>query len=91
MVKLRNPLIQRGGPPVALNVRAARWGALACLLGFAIMVGPIVRGYNDAQRMMAENAELCGEPFAGPVGPADASDLRQAAGRWFVEQCEVPE
>ena len=33
-------------PPLTLGVRAARWGALACLIGLGIVAVPFVQGYR---------------------------------------------
>ncbi|PWJ13285.1 hypothetical protein [Jannaschia seohaensis] len=91
MVKLRNPLIAREGPPVALNVRAARWGALACVAAVAVMAGPILRGHGDAEAWLAARPEACGTRPEARVAPPDASDLRAASALWFIETCEVAE
>ena len=31
-------------PPVRLGIHAARWGALACLLGFGVLAIPVLQG-----------------------------------------------
>ncbi|TFL19897.1 hypothetical protein [Jannaschia formosa] len=87
-MRLRNPLIARDGPPVALNVRAARWGALACLAAAGVMAGPILRGHGDAQTYLAATPGACGTRVEA-VGPEGASELRRASAIWFVETCEV--
>jgi hypothetical protein len=87
-MKLRNPLIQRGGPPVSLNVRAARWGALACVAAGAVMAGPILRGHGDAQAFLDVLPEACGTRPERSVGPENVSELRAAAAIWFIETCE---
>ncbi|MCK0167376.1 hypothetical protein MWU52_07430 [Jannaschia sp. S6380] len=44
---MRNPLVDRKGPPLSLGVRAARWGAAAFLIGAVILAVPIVQGYRE--------------------------------------------
>ncbi|MDB2407533.1 hypothetical protein N9W17_03260 [Jannaschia sp.] len=87
-MKLRNPLISRGGPPVALNIRAARWGALACVAAMAVMAGPIWRGHGDAQILLAATPQACGGRVADVVSPPGSSDLRIAAAHWFIQTCK---
>ena len=40
---------RRAGPPVTLGQRAARWGAVAFLIGAVVLLVPVVQGYRDPQ------------------------------------------
>ena len=86
--RLRNPLISREGPPVSLSVRAARWGALAVLLGGVILAVPVHRGWSDAQARLAADPSLCGvAPQDGT--PGDDTPLHDRLVQFFIETCEV--
>ena len=80
---------RRAGPPVALGVKAARYGAAAFALALLLLAVPTMRGHADAQRRLALDPDLCGAAL--PVAAGDGrSDLRRAAEAYFIEACEAP-
>ncbi|WP_308916725.1 hypothetical protein [Jannaschia sp. LMIT008] len=54
--------LRKARPPVALGLRAARWGAVACLAGIVIAAFPVAEGWRDARDGQAR-AKAAGEPF----------------------------
>ncbi|CTQ48857.1 transglycosylase domain-containing protein [Jannaschia donghaensis] len=75
---MRNPLIQRGGPPVSLNVRAARWGALAVAIGALIFAWPLATGYLEGRGAAQDLAARADRAIAAGQG-ADALGAGRAA------------
>ena len=74
-------------PPIALGVRAARWGAAACVVAAALLVIPISRGWADARAMLSADPDLCGAAL--PMPPEDGrSDLRRAVAVFAVQSCD---
>ncbi|MEL7183580.1 MAG: hypothetical protein AAGK57_08040, partial [Pseudomonadota bacterium] len=64
-------------PPVKLSTRAARYGAVACLLGIAILLWPLGRGYLDGQAAIPDLAARADALIATGRGPDDLGP-----GRW---------
>lgn len=70
-MRFRNPLISRGGPPVSLSFRAARWGALATGLALVVIAMPVIGGWMDARDQAEALASQADAIIASGRGPDD--------------------
>ncbi|MEM9798437.1 MAG: hypothetical protein AAF919_18245 [Pseudomonadota bacterium] len=87
-MKLRNPLIARNGPPVALNVRAARWGAVATVIGLGILLWPVIGGYRQAQTILALDPAACGKELIIEPWSEGTDRLQQEIVSYFLVRCQ---
>ncbi|SDZ51574.1 hypothetical protein SAMN05444004_11859 [Jannaschia faecimaris] len=90
-MRFRNPLIARGGPPVSLNVRAARWGATAVVLGGVFLAVPVYDGWSDAQARIEADPLVCGKLVKFDIPNGQEQTLRQKLTQFFIDRCEVPQ